>query len=152
MCGKIYGVHIPRKCIESMHFYSCPSPPLKTPGRVFWKSISPKTKGVEETMICFIKIQSENMKMTWNISLFIFCMICKFSKCDDFTVLRTISINSVVLTLLPLLSNHCNLTLKLHPKNSYLNEGWLFTGRFKVGRIPRMINKDVLAQFIYKPT
>ena len=32
-------------------------------------------KGVEETMICFIKIQSENMKMTWNIRFFIFCMI-----------------------------------------------------------------------------
>ena len=29
-----------------------------------------KNKGVEETMICFIKIQSENMKMTWNIGLF----------------------------------------------------------------------------------
>ena len=32
MCGKnfqIYGVYIPRKCIDSKHFYSCPSP-LKT--------------------------------------------------------------------------------------------------------------------------
>ena len=88
----IHGVHIPRKCIESMHFYSCSSPPLKTPGRVFWKSVSPKTKWVEETMIFFIKIQSENMKMTWNISLFIFCMICNFSKCDGFTVLWITSI------------------------------------------------------------
>ena len=44
-------------------------------------------KGVEETMICFIKIQSENMKMTWNIRLFIFGMICNFFKCDGFTVL-----------------------------------------------------------------
>ena len=43
-------------------------------------------KGVEETMICFIKIQSENMKMTWNIRFFIFCMIWNFYKCDDFTV------------------------------------------------------------------
>ena len=44
MCGKkfsIYGVPIPRKCIESMHFYSWPSPPFKTPGRMFWKSVSP---------------------------------------------------------------------------------------------------------------
>ena len=95
MCGKIFsinGVHIHRKFIESMHFYSCPSPPLKTPGRIFWKSVSLKTKWVEETMIFFIKIQSENMKMTWNISLFIFCMICNFSKCDGFTVLWIISI------------------------------------------------------------
>ena len=35
-------------------------------------------KGVEETMIYFIRIQSENMKMTWNIRLFIFCMVCYF--------------------------------------------------------------------------
>ena len=39
-------------------------------------------------MICSIKIQSEDMKMTWNISLFTSCMICDFSKCDDFTVLQ----------------------------------------------------------------
>ena len=40
----------------------------------FRKSVSPNSrKGVEETMICFNKIQSENMKMTWNIRLFIFC-------------------------------------------------------------------------------
>ena len=42
------------------------------------------------TMICFIKIQSENMKMIWNISLFIFSMIRNFSKCDGFTVLGII--------------------------------------------------------------
>ena len=75
----IYGVHIPRKCIESMHFHSCPSPPFKTPGGMFWKSVSRKTKGVEKTMICFMKIQSKNMKMTWNINFLIFCMICNFS-------------------------------------------------------------------------
>ena len=46
-----------------------------------------KNKGVEETMICFIKIQSEDVKMTWNFTLFIFCMIYSFSKCDDLTVL-----------------------------------------------------------------
>ena len=48
MCGEnvsIYGIHIPRKCIESMHFYSCPSPLLKTRGRSFWKSFSPERKG-----------------------------------------------------------------------------------------------------------
>ena len=31
-------------------------------------------------MICSIKIQSENMKMTWNISLITFYMISNFSK------------------------------------------------------------------------
>ena len=32
---------------------------------------SPITKGVKETIICFIKIQSENMKMTWNMIIYI---------------------------------------------------------------------------------
>ena len=26
------------------HFYSCPSPLLKTPGRIFWKSVFPQTR------------------------------------------------------------------------------------------------------------
>ena len=38
MCGKnfeIHGIHIPRKCIDSKHFYSCPFLQLtpQTPGR-----------------------------------------------------------------------------------------------------------------------
>ena len=59
MCGEkfsIYGVHIPRKCKEYTHFYSCLSPPFKTPDRIFWKSVSPKTKRVEEAMTFSIKI------------------------------------------------------------------------------------------------
>ena len=90
MSGKefsMYGVHILRKCIESMYVYSCPSPPLKTPGGSFRKLFSPKTEGVEEAMICSTKIQLENMKMTGNISLFTSCLSCNFSKCDGFTVL-----------------------------------------------------------------
>ena len=58
-CVSLNGVQIPGKYTESLHFYSWPSPPLKTPGRMFWKSVSLKTKGVEETLIHFIKIQSE---------------------------------------------------------------------------------------------
>ena len=52
---QFYGVpvHIPSKYIESVVFYSWP--------------VSPMTKGVEETMFCLIEIQSENIKMTWNI-------------------------------------------------------------------------------------
>ena len=88
VCGKlfsIYGVHIPRKFIKYMHFYSCLSPPVKTPGRVFGKSVSLLQD--EFLQFCFIKIQSENLKMIWNISLFMFCMVCNFSKCEGFTVL-----------------------------------------------------------------
>ena len=60
--------------------------------------------------------------------------------------------NSVLLSSLPFPCNHGNLTLKLYKiflKNSYLNERWHW---FKVGSLPRMINKEVFAQFIYKPT
>ena len=51
----------------------------------------------------------------------------------------------MVLILLSLFCNHDNLILKLHQKNSYLDEGWLFIGRFKVGSVPGVINKEVLA-------
>ena len=57
----------------------------------------------------------------------------------------------MVLILFLLLWNHDNLILKLHKKNSYLDGGWLFVGSFKVGSVTGMINKEVLAQFIYKP-
>ena len=44
-------------------------------------------------MLCSIKIQSQNMKMTWNTSLFPFGLFqCSFSKCDGFTILLIISI------------------------------------------------------------
>ena len=48
--------------------------------------------GVEEIMICYIKIQSENMRMTWNIRFLIFSLICNFFIFDGFTVLQIISI------------------------------------------------------------
>ena len=66
------------KIIESMLFYSCPIPSLKTTGRIFENLFPPRQKGWEEAMICSIKIQSENMKMLWNISLFPFGMIAIF--------------------------------------------------------------------------
>ena len=82
-------------------------------------------------MICFIKIQSENMKMTWNIRCFIFCMICSFFEFDGFVTATMI------------------LKLGTAEENSYLDAGWLFIGSFKVGSVPGMINKEVLAKFIY---
>ena len=68
MCGKIFLIylfHIPRKRIESMHFSSYPSPPLKTPGRIFRKSFSTKMKGVEETGLCYqnsVRKYEDNLK------------------------------------------------------------------------------------------
>ena len=41
----------------------------------FFENLFPPTaERGGEIMICFIKIQLENMKITWNISLFIFCI------------------------------------------------------------------------------
>ena len=49
---------------------------LILPGSIRLKICFPQQqKGMEGTMICFIKSQSENIKMTWNISCFIFCMV-----------------------------------------------------------------------------
>ena len=108
----------------------------------------PKQKGVEETIMGFIKIQSENIKMAWKIRLSIFCMICNFFKCDGFTVLQiTYLSHRLVLILLSFLCNHENLILKLHQKNSYRDAGWLFIHRLGVGSVPEMMNKEVLVQF-----
>ena len=52
----------------------------------FFENLFEKQKGVEKTIICFIKIQTEIMTMTWNVRLFMFYMICNFYKCDGFTV------------------------------------------------------------------
>ena len=92
----IYGSHIPRKCIDLRHFWSFPTQNLPsnfchqilgrrkllvTPGSILSKMcFSQRQKGVEKTMICFIKIHSENMKMTWNIMFFMYRMICSFFK------------------------------------------------------------------------
>ena len=45
----------------------------------------------------------------------------------------------VVVILLSFLCNYDDLSLKFHQeKRSYLDEGWIFMGRFKVGSVPRM--------------
>ena len=50
-------------------FTHAPAPHSKLQVQFFENLFPPRSnnKGVEETMIYFIKIQSENMKMTWNI-------------------------------------------------------------------------------------
>ena len=52
----------------------------------------------------------------------------------------------MVSILLPLLCNHDNLILKLHQKKI----SSVMKGSFKVGRVPGIINKEVLTHFIYK--
>ena len=112
----IYGVHILRKSLNLCLFTHAPVPHSKLLVELFENLFSQRQKGLEEAMICSVKIQSETIKMTWEISLFPFDMIAIF------LIVMTLSnsvvsiSNSVVLSLLPLLCNHGNLTLKLHQK------------------------------------
>ena len=81
MCGKdfsIYGVHIPRKSLNLCFYTHAPVAHSKLLGEFFENLFPPRQKGWEEAMICYIKIQLENMKMAWNISLFPFGLIAVF--------------------------------------------------------------------------
>ena len=81
-------------------------------------------------MIYFIKIQSKNMKMNWNIRLLIFCMTYNFVKCDGFTVSEIINLSySMVLILLSFLCNHYNFGISIISENSYLGEECIFIDR-----------------------
>ena len=117
----------------------------------FLKICFPRDERCRKLWFPIIKIQSENIKMTWDINLFklfYFCIIFTFFKCGGFTVLRMICafFKFVVSPLQP-----WQFDIIYIRKNSYLNEEWLFIGRLKTGSLPRMINKEVLAQFLYKP-
>ena len=109
MCGKkfsIYGVHILRKSLNLCFFTHAPAPHSKLLVEFFENLFPQRQKGLEEAMICSVKIQSGNMKMTWNISLFPFGMIAIFL--------------NVITLQLPLLCNHGSLTPKLHQLKYFL--------------------------------
>ena len=88
-----------QKIIESMLFHSYPSPPLKTPGRIFWKSVFPKTEGVGRSYDLLCQNSIRKYEDGFQHSFILIWYDCNFSKSDDFTMLWTIS-NSVVLSLL----------------------------------------------------
>ena len=94
--AQIYGGLIPRKSIKSRDFNDTLLPNLPTqnclpssyhhtlgrekllilPGSIFSEICFPQQqKGVKEILTCFVKIQSENMKMTWKIRFFIFTVL-----------------------------------------------------------------------------
>ena len=58
----------------------------------------------------------------------------------------------MALILLSLLCNYDNLILTLHQKKiATLMKSVFFIGRLKVGSVLEMINKERLAEFMYKP-
>ena len=79
MCGKnlsIYGVHIPRKSLNLCFFTHAPVPYSKLLVE-FFENLFPQHR--RSGLICSsIKIESEYMKMTWNISFFPFGRITIF--------------------------------------------------------------------------
>ena len=125
-------VYIPRKCTESGNFFTHALLPTQNAPQVLiilpkskgnyslsqaaliWKSVSLKSRKGWRKLICIIKIQSANIKMTWNITLFIFCVICNFLMAWHFC--KKYLSYSMILILLLLLCNHGNLILKLHQK------------------------------------
>ena len=96
MCGKnfsIYGVHILRKSLNLCFFTHVPVPHSKILAEFFENLFPPRQRGWEDAVICCIKIQSENMKMTWNIGLFPYDMIAIFLNVMALaTILKIISI------------------------------------------------------------
>ena len=119
---QIDGVRITSKCIESRHFYSCPRCPPKTPGRIFCEYVFPSAEWDGE----IYDLHYENMKITWSIRLFMFCMICILFWILALQFCKQCLAYSVILSSLPLLlCNHDNLTLKLHQIKSYLNGDFL---------------------------
>ena len=96
------------------------NPQVHSRRRFFWKSVSPKTKAVEKTLICFIKIQSGNIyDRIYKGDLEPFLYFAWFTVFLTVTSLQFCEkhlSHSVVLSVLPLLCNHGSLTQKFHKK------------------------------------
>ena len=73
-----YGIHIPGKSLNLCFFTLMSVSHSKILVEFYENLFQWRQKGWEEAMFCCIKIQSENMKMAWNISLFQFGMIAIF--------------------------------------------------------------------------
>ena len=68
-------------------FIHAPVPHTKLQAEFFENLFPPTAERGGENYDLLYQIQSENMKMTWNIRLCLFCMTYNFSKCDGVTVL-----------------------------------------------------------------
>ena len=146
---QFYGIHIPKKCIESRNFYSCPNSPIKTPGRNFENLFAPRRKGWKKPWFTLLKYNQKISRWPGTLIYFtrytfawfvIFWNVMALKLCELYLS------DIVVLSSLPLSCNHGNLTLRLcnirlSEKIATLRMGDFFIGRFKVGSLPRIINK-----------
>ena len=96
-------------------FLLMPQFPVQNSRYTFLKiCFSPKVKGVEKTMICFIKFNQEIL--AW-LAMSVYLYFVLFLVFLDVIALQFCELylsNLVVLRFLPLLCNHDNLTLNLH--------------------------------------
>ena len=131
MCRKIfsiYGVHIPRKCIESLHFYSYALVPhSKFQVEFFENLFCPRWKGWRKLWFALSKLV-----YLYFIGSVTFLNVMALQFCEYLS-------NSVVLSLLSLLYNYGNVTPKLHQEKLH--------SKLEVYQEWRM-----LVQFMYKPT
>ena len=74
----IYGVPIPRKSMNLSFFAHAPVSHSKLLVEIFENLFPPRQERWVEAMVCSVKTESENKKMTWNISLFSLGMIAIF--------------------------------------------------------------------------
>ena len=117
------------------------------------KSVSPNIrKGWRKLWFALSKFSQKVWRWLGTRGFLYFLWIVIFSNVMALQFCKYYLSYSMVLILFLLIYNHNNLILRLYQKKSYLDEGWLFTGSFKVVSVRGMINKEVLAQFIYKPT
>ena len=111
----------------SPSFYHHPHPPdiIHCLWQNFFENnFSPNNrKGCRKLWFVLSNFNKKNMKMTWNIRVFVFHMICYFFKCNGLTKFLRFCKNNIyrikyaiVLILLFLLCNHDNLILKLYQK------------------------------------
>ena len=104
-----------------------PIPQLKLRVEFLENLFPPREKGWRELWFVLLKFNEKIWRWPGTLinlfiylfKLFYFCMVCNFFKWNDVTVLWIVSRKSiksiiVVLSLLPLLCNHGNLTLKLY--------------------------------------
>ena len=117
---QICGVHIPRKCIELGIFTHAPFSTQNIRQNLLKICFPQQQEGMEKTIIWFIQIQAENMKMIrWYGALaylyFVwFVLFLNAWWLYGFVIIIYPVSCSVVLSLLPLYCYQDNLTPKLH--------------------------------------
>ena len=93
---------------------SCPIPWLKTLGWIFWKSSSPKMVCWRKLWFALSKFSQKIWRCLGTLAYLYFVWFVIFLNVMALQFCKWYLSNSVVLSLLPLLCNHSNLTLNLH--------------------------------------